>query len=519
MAYHNLRQTGCVTLQTCPHAARPGVKSPAFICLAASGSIAMAGLVALMYSSWLGGDDFVLLGLSSLPLKERIVIAGGSYFHWVSRIGESIADIGNISFYRWQIIILTPLLLLSVPFSLWRIVHPRDKVSIFSKDGVLFFWFIMLLLMLPASKGWWQSLIVYAFCLNYIWPTVAILVLLALILKAEEPSRPTGTRVALAKWGGMFTLGIFCGWGSECTTVFLLPFCLAWLLYHCVKRTRLPLHVLAAIKGVTLGAMFLFHSTAHACRAVKAESFRAISPENMSPEQVLDFVQHLTPEKVAMLGGDNVILTGIPLHLHMYFLPFMAKLFFPIALPFMLAVAIMLPCLLLHADRKRIFLFSALGLATAWVIASSYLAKCIPTAASFAPPAFFILAACALAFVHLKTWQKAAMLILAACASCHTFLPSAWEAFQYKKYERASYAAVYAQIAEGKQDVVFPCSYAVKPENPLGLIDTRTISARNTGDIYNKSLATYLGIHSIIRETPPDSMPGKQANRTAEPKQ
>lgn len=465
--------------------------------------IAFAGLSMLLYSSWLSGDDFVGLGISALPLEDWIKTVGGSYFHWVSRLGEIVANIGTISFSRWQIWLLTPLLLVSIPFAVWKLVRKREPSSICSPGGILFFWFIILLFLIPESKGWWQALSVYVVGTNYLWPSVATLFLMAVIVRAKDVQPTPSPARFLLQCLAMFALGTACGWGNECTTVFLVPFVFAWLAYHCHKKIRIPAHVLPACLGVIVGAMMLFLSTAHAFRAVKAESFRAIRPENMPYDQVVNFVQHLTPDKVAMLGGDNVILTGIPMYLHIYFLPYMTKLFLPIALPFMVALVLMLCCLVRHPRFKCIFLLSCLALAASWVVASSYLAQCIPTAMSFVPPAFLILAACGMAFVYLNNWQKVVMLLVSVIAFCLTTLPAAHEAFVYKQYEQASYADVFLQIAEGKKDVVFHCMYTKQPENRLGIIDNRTISADNPLDIYNKSLARWLGVNSILRENPP----------------
>ena len=138
----------------------------------------------------------------------------------------------------------------------------------------------------------------------------------------------------------------------------------------------------------------------------------------------------------------------------------------------------------------------------AWGIAVTYLAKCIPTSTSFLPPAFILLATCALVLYQVKTWQKAVVLMLLVVAAAITFLPSAHEVLLYKKYEQASYSAVSAQIAAGKQDVVFPRMYATTPENKLGLIDSRSISSNSPSHIYNSSLAKWLRIRSIVKETP-----------------
>lgn len=466
--------------------------------------IAFAGLSMLLYSSWLSGDDFVILGLSSLPLKERIIIAGGSYFHWVPRVGELIANIGGISPTRWQIWIINPLLLLSVPFILWHIARSTQQRSICSSDGIIFFWAILILMMLPESKGWWLDFSVHVASVTYFWPSVASLLLVALIVRAGHPRQPVHPWKTIGTYCGMLVLGAYCGWGNECTTVFLFSGSFAYLLYHSCKKIRLPLHTFPAFMGIIIGSMLQFLSTAHAYRAIKAESFRAIQPENMPFDKVLDFVQNLTADKVALLGGDNVVLTGIPLYLHAYFFPFMAKLFLPMAIPFMAVLAVLLPMLCYRRNVKWI-VFALSGMLIAWGIAASYLTKCIPTSTSFLPPAFILLATCALVLYQVKTWQKAVVLLLLVVAAAITFLPSAHEVLLYKKYEQASYSAVSAQIAAGKQDVVLPRLYATTPENKLGLIDSRSISSNSPSDIYNSSLAKWLNIRSIVKETPSHS--------------
>lgn len=481
-------EESCLTSKSC------------LIALVFSVLLAFMGLAIFLYSSWLNGDDFVILGLSSLPLKERIVIAGGSYLHWVSRVGELVANIGGISFNRWQIWVLTPLLLISLPFITWKLVRRPSAPGICSPDGILFFWFIVLLLLTPTSKGWWQTMSVYVVGMNYLWPSVATMLLMALLIRQKETQAPTTRFLPGLKCSTMFALGMFCGWGAECTSVFLIPFSFAWLLYHSAKKIKMPWPTFPALMGIITGTMMLFLSTAHSFRSIKAESFRSIRPEDMPYEQIIDFVQHLTPEKVALLGGDNVILTGIPIYLHIYFWPYAAKLFLPIALPFTAALVLMLCFLARHPKFKIIFTLSCAAVATSWLVASSYLAQCIPTAMSFTPPAFFILAACGLAFAYLKNWQKTAILVCTIIYLGFTTFPAAYETLVYKQYEHASYTAVFNQVAEGKKDVVLPCTYAEPPKDKLGIIDSRPISESNASNVYNRSLAKWLNVYSILRE-------------------
>ncbi|MBE6435025.1 MAG: hypothetical protein E7030_02340 [Akkermansiaceae bacterium] len=198
-----------------------------------------------------------------------------------------------------------------------------------------------------------------------------------------------------------------------------------------------------------------------------------------------------------MLGEPHVTLQGIPYHLHIFFFPRMAELFWEeskIATISLILITI-LACFNKKIDRKKIIIIALSSLILAWICASSYLSQCIPTSTSFVPPVFFIIGGCAYIFIELSRKQKIGVLTLSFCYMLWNIIPSAIEAHQYKKYELAWYKEIKTQKDNGIQDIVLE-PLSTKPHNKLHLIQCRHLSSDpNAGT--NRCLSHHFGVMSI----------------------
>lgn len=452
-------------------------------------------LLILKYG-WLNGDEFVVLYLSSLPIAERFQIAGGSYFHWVSRAGELVCNIGGLHISRWQVYVINPLVLVSIPLVLWK-TFGKPFVDIASMKGVLFILFVMSSLMAVDSVGIWKCYTNYAASANYLWPTWVTFVFLCFFNPANWNKQLSSISFCLVA----FIVGLLSGWGTECISVILFPVLLTWLIVREKKSLYIPRCVYVGLIGYVWGMMMLFLSTAHAARAAKAAAFRSIQPENMSFMEAYDWVSTLTADKLDMLGHPNVSLQGIPLVLHVYFFEPLAQLLWAeSAFYTYLLMSLVAFLLFSKVENKRKILWGALlCVCLAWIMACAYLAQCIPTEMSFMPPAFFILCGCSYLFLKLleqsRIMSRIMLLILMVIAIIN-FVPSLLEAYRYKQYEQTQYVRIESAVRRGQTEILLPAPYDSEPINKLRLINTVHITD-SENSYTNKHMAEFYGVKSI----------------------
>lgn len=453
-------------------------------------------LLFIIKSSWLNGDEFVILHVSSLPLVERLQIAGGSYLHWVSRVGELICNIGGIHLNRWQIFIINPLVIISIPIALWKLLG-NDYSKIASAKGLTFFIFLIGLLMAGNSIGLWKCYTNYAASANYLWPILFNIIFLSFYNPKNWHSDSTFFVFNVA----IFTIGLIAGWGTECISVIVFPILVIFLSYRLRKKLHTPVYAYTGLMGYLWGIMLMFASPAHATRCMKAASFRSIQPEHMSFTEVFNWVSSLTPEKLDMLGAPNVSLHGIPLILHIYFLEPMAQIFWAESSLFTTILIILTIILLIikKGNRKKVVLISLSSISLAWISASAYLSQSIPTEMSFVPPAFFIVAGISYHFLTLLKHSPIKSFIFAsliAIMALFNVVPSWIEAIEYKHYEANQYKLINQAINGGLKNINIPSPYTSVPENKLRLINFRHLS-EDAQSYTNKSLSEYYGVDSI----------------------
>ena len=146
------------------------------IVLVSTSLLFYAFLSFLLSLSWLGGDDFFFP--HNVPFSEHISHAIGKYCNGVSRFGESIVCLTGVSENRWQHFVLTPIFIILLPYTLFRLVK-REQDTIFSAKGLIFYVLIISLLISQVPGFDWRNFRCYAAATNYLWPLVTIALFLS----------------------------------------------------------------------------------------------------------------------------------------------------------------------------------------------------------------------------------------------------------------------------------------------------------------------------------------------------
>lgn len=426
----------------------------------------------ILSTAWLKGDDYIFFECASGSLFDRLLIISGRYTHCNGRLGDIIATLLAIAENRWQHIILTPLFIIATPFAAHRLLAPRNE-SIFSAKGAGFILFFIFLFTINVSLTPWRNFWCYAAAVNYIWPMPLICLFLSFFREDRLTSKPGKMAIPL-----LFLLGLYSAWSLECVTLFLLPGIIIWALCKVKQKKHIPVQCFSGLLGVIWGSFFLLATPALQRRAAEELAQRAFKADQYDWQQMVEFVLNKTPENLAQLRGSTVayLLDGIPLPLHVFYIPELMEDFLPCCAAGLVAFGILALGTAIQRSKawKQQLLKSSIGVIFAMVCACAYLASCIPTNMSFLPPAFIILLSGAYLFLHssgkgygiLKVVLTAGIII----TSCIKIAPSVIEAAEFKKYEKQRLAEIHRQINAGRKDIVLPPQFEVIPQDKLGLI-------------------------------------------------
>lgn len=471
-----------------------------FWILAVSVCVAYGSLSSLLYTTWHQIDDYSFMVKQSnniVPITWDAALWG--YTTWVARCGDFFITLFHLSESRAWVWIVTPAMVVSIPFALYRLFRQRAEDTILSPKGFLFFWFCFFLFIL-CNIAYWRPFWCYAAGVNYLWTSVGFLWLIS----CYNPVNWNASQRKAELLGiGVFLLGFLCGWAMECTVVTLVPLLVAWGGYNIYRKKPLPGFCWAGVVGAIWGAFVLLASPAHITRAARIANTRKIDIAGMTPEQITNFVQNLDWNQVNLLKGaaSNISLQGIPLHQHVYFIPYAWDRLWEVAcVPLVVALVSMVSLLLSNRCRsewKKVVI--ALALCTlSCVMAFSYLAACIPTHNSFLPCAFVAATAAALLFfAHSDNrWSPrqltaTGILILIGLL---VFIPAGKEAWRALPYRDACYAEIHRQKAAGIQDIVLPYPLPDVPANKLRLIGFLNSDAKQYP---NTAAARYYKVRSI----------------------
>ena len=406
-----------------------------------------AAIATLLYTAWFQGDDFACTGTANI-LRD--------YMNRISRIGEIICHSWVLGVDRWQVWIINPLLAVTFPLAVWRLLGNSWK-SYWSLSGFLFSIFIVpLLLMSCRVENYWRNWWCYAASCNYLWPSIATVWLLS----AYNPKNwnKNGDRAKLiCLW---LVLGVFCGWGQEAGTVILLPALVIWMVVRVYKKYYIPGHCLAGFVGVLLGACLLFASPALNNRVLGSLSIRKIDPGQLSLEELSDFLHNLTSANLSLLRGDggNIVLEGISYLDRLYFVPHLSQIFWKCSvIPTCVCCALLLClcCTLKKPQLLKTWGISLSCIALAWVSAFSYMAGCIPGHMSYLVSCFIILLVCACLYQKIvHTVIKSLFSLCIIAYACWLFVPAGINAWHNKKYEQQLHSDIIKQRKSGKQEII-----------------------------------------------------------------
>lgn len=432
------------------------------------------GLASLLSTAWLKGDDFFSSTLNNIGLQGRFFAAIDVYSHHVSRNGDFIVRLAGLAENRWQQWLITPLVVLLIPYGLQRLVG-SGRESMCSMRGMLFFVFVSFLALLSCQVyPQWRNYWCWAACVNYLYPTVACFYFLSFYRQQYEIDCRT-SKIGWLKMAGMFCLGFYACSGPECLDIVLLPLLIVYLVAKWMQKKYIPWGNLMGVLGAVWGFFFVFASPALQRRRAGGEllPFDALG---LDDTQKWEFVQHLTWDKMLLLTDSSSVINlgSIPLWLHCYFVPWLLERYFQCCMFAFGAFAILLIFIVLKKEpgrRKKVcisLLFPLVGL----VSALAYLQSCIPTSMSFLPPSFVVLIGAAWLFVRLpyRWFPQLFMCLLAMAAAVFLLAPPGIEAWNYKKYEAKRAEAIMSQKQQGMMDVVVPPLFPQAPQDKLGLI-------------------------------------------------
>lgn len=461
----------------------------------------------LVSLAWLRLDELGVYGnVGVLSLSERFRFAWDNYLNFVSRFGQLIRNTVGISQNRWEMWITVVPAVVLTPLAMWAVIRPsrltpHQASTIFSLRGVMFYLAIFSLCLIGSYTKNWFCQSEYAAGCNYLTIHVIFLYILS-YFRTDQVNKRNSIWVCL----GAFILGLLAGWSTEAITVVMLPLLLAYTAFMAWKhRHILPLRTYSALAGMVCGAYMLFASPALYLRSDKTSSTVSSFVNSMTPDQLQNWLENLTSTEVLKLRGFAYIisLADIPLLDHIYFIPFASERMWECAQNSMIAF-IILALLYAATQRQGILkpLLMALGfVGVGWLCSYSYLASCIPQEISYTPSCYMVIVGCAFLLWRLKFKVDTVVVaaIITICAFI-TILPSAIEAQQYKKYEKARFAYIEQQAAAGVQDIVIKNAVPKKPADKMGLLRVNDITG-NPKDYRNAGVAKYHHVKSI-RQAP-----------------
>ena len=500
IAHRRTRQRGPVPATECMHGKRLALF---WICLAC-----YLFLMFVLSSASVQGDDWIFLDNGHHPFRDRFFIALRRYLDCNARIGEMVCILSGFTISRWLSWAITPLFAVAAPFALFALVKVKGE-SIFSSKGKAFFLFGFMLCLLGVNLPFWRNYWCFAAAYNYLFPTVLIIYFLSFFRSDGDVRQGNVWKAA-----GLFALGLVCGWGTECTSALLLPLLGIWVAYNLFsKENRLPFSSYCGFAGFMWGAAALFGAPGLYSRDAWVSQTRAIDVASMSSEQIQDFVSSLTWDKLELLrgGSDIISLSDIPLWLHIYFLPYLLEIFMECCA---VAAVVWLVLFIARAavkgvNRRRELLTALIMVLAATACTLPYIAKCIPTAMSFLPPCFILIAGCSYLYLRASMKVQKTLTVALVLAGVVLLLPAAVQAWQYRaqQLERNDYIA--RQIQEGKKEIAVETINVDQWWPTLGLFNYNDIKT-NPKRYPNIFAAAYYKIDSIYR------IPSEEEKKTDE---
>lgn len=412
-------------------------------CIASVTFIFILFLTFMLYTAWPRSDEWLLIKFREEGLLKGINTAKYYYSNWCSRAPEFIGVAFGLSRDMWENRLLTPLFVSSIPFLAFTLCAPNG-IKLSSREGLLFIASADALILLIAPyfyANYWVNV-------TYVWTAASALLFLCLF-RRKYSQRISASIVA-------FITALIAGWSTECGSLAFGALVLLFSYEHYRKKSWTRLQTIALI-GFIAGCFMLYTSPAMLRRAASDHTIL----EGMTSEQIYDYVQNLSWEKVKALKGGAVmaVLKDVPYHLRIYFWPYLMELYLGIAGPALIACGSVLCMAAVHFRRNRkTMLYSVIGLGISVACASFYLAGAIPHMGSIYPAAFiaFIVFCYLLVNLRLHLLIRITVTLTLCTIAITKYVPGTLHAFQLVPLRAQRDIELDRQAHLRKEEIILP---------------------------------------------------------------
>lgn len=451
--------------------------------------LSLITLAMMLYSSWPKDDEWLLIGSRNMGWKSRLEDESHAYYFWCGRGSELIGRVWGLSRNMWESWVINPIVLLTIPFLMKRLCAPT-AFRLSSFRGLCFIICSFSLLMLTSPYFYAK----YWVNVTYVWTSAAAVFFLGTFRSSSSNNAWYASITFLAAF--------FAGWSTECGSAATgIVFALLIYLHLRNKKTWSAQHF-AALIGYIAGAYMMYSSTAVHGRA----GSEATILTGMSYEQITEYVQNLTWEKVKALKGGCVTsnLKDVPYELRIYFWPYLMEYLTNMAQVAIIATTILIIVALryLKANAKVILVSVAL-LALACITASSYLAGAIPYNGSLYPAAFIIFASFCylLANIRISKYIMGLLSLVLCFMMCRFYLPATYQTVSYIPQRTIRDQELERQALQRIPNIVLPPlpdTERLSEEPARTLVLSNNISA-NTEDYTNQCVIRYYQIRDSFK--------------------
>ena len=453
-------------------------------CIAVITFIFILFLTLMLYTAWPRGDEWMLIKCREEGLLKGINTAKYYYSNWCSRAPEFIGVAFGLSRNMWQNRLITPFFVSAIPFLAFTLCAPRG-LKLSSIEGLLFIAsaYALILLIAPYFYScYWVNV-------TYVW--TAAFALLFLYLFRRKYGRHTSTLIVA------FISALIAGWSTECGSLAFGALVLLFSYEHYRKKSWTRLQTIALI-GFIAGCFMLFTSPAMHRRATCDHTIL----ENMTQEQIYDYVRNLSWEKVKALKGGAVIavLKDVPYHLRIYFWPYLMELYLGIAGPALIACGSVFCMAAMHfRQNRKAMIYCLIGLGISVSCASFYLAGAIPNRGSIYPAAFiaFIAFCYLLANTKLHTIIRIGITLLLCAIAITQYVPGTIYAARLVPLRTQRDVELDRQARLHQEEIILPPIPELE-HNRKGIAETLTQKGNISDDSSswtNTNVAKWIKVH------------------------
>ena len=455
--------------------------------------LSLVTLVLMLFASWPKDDEWLLIGSRNMGWKTRLQDESHAYYFWCGRGAELIGRVWCLSRNIWENWVVTPIVLVSIPFLMKRLCAP-ETFRLSSMRGVCFIVCSFSLLMLISPRFYAK----YWVNVTYVWTSAAAVFFLGTFRTISSNN--------IWYAGVTFFVAFFGGWSTECGSA-AIGIVFALLIYlHLKRKKEWTASHFAALVGYTAGAYMMYSSGAVHGRAGSEETILT----GMNYEQITAYVQNLTWDRVKALKGGCVIsnLKDVPYELRICFWPYLMELLFNVAHVAIIATSVLIITSLIYCKRNFVPILLSIGLlALAFVTASSYLLGAIPNSSSLYPAAFIVFSAFCYMLLNAKIPKPFIVIatFILCLIMCKSYIPATYQAITYVPQREIRDRELERQAQQRLPNIVLPPlpnTERLVAEPAKALILQHSISD-NTEDYTNQCVIRYYQIRDGFK---PDSI-------------